>query len=52
MNMSTSHYLVSIIDGILQKTDEPDSWINLIAIDLRKTFDLICHSILVKKNLL
>ena len=51
-NTSTFHYLVSIIDSILQKPDGLDSWIYLIATDLRKAFDLICHNILVKKNFL
>ena len=51
-NTSKAHYLVSIIGSILQKLNEPDSWINLITIDPRKALDLICHNILVKKNVL
>jgi len=48
---STAHYLASMLDTILKQLDEPGRWINLIAIDLKKAFDLICHSALIKKFL-
>ena len=46
---STVHYLVNLIDFILKHLDEPGKWINLIAIDFRKAFDLFDHKILLEK---
>ena len=46
---STSHYLVSLIDHIRIILKKPNSWLNLISIDLQKTFDLVNHNILIEK---
>ena len=48
---SASHYLVSFRDKILKHLDEPEHWVNLIAIDLKKAFDLICHRTVIRKLL-
>ena len=42
---SIAHYLVSMLGTILKDLNEPECWINLIAINL------ICHSALKKKLL-
>ena len=44
---STSHYLVSLIDHIGKILEKPNSWLNLIFIDLQKAFDLVNHNILI-----
>ena len=46
---STSHYLVSLIDHIGKILEKPNSWLNLISIDLQKVFDLVNHNILIEK---
>ncbi|KAK2702887.1 hypothetical protein QYM36_018529 [Artemia franciscana] len=48
---STAHYLASMLDTILKHLDESERWINLVAIDLKKAVDLICHSTLIKNFL-
>ena len=35
---SIAHYLVSLLDKILKVLGEPEHWINLIAIDIKKSF--------------
>ena len=44
---STTYYLVHTI---WNKLEEPNTWLNVIAVDLQKAFDLINHDILVKKT--
>jgi hypothetical protein len=45
---STAHYLVSLLDKILKNLDNSGYWIDFIPIDLKKAFDLINHSKLIK----
>ena len=49
--LSTTHYLVSLIDTVWKLLDEPDIWLSLVLIDLQKAFDLVSHNALVE-NLL
>jgi len=46
--LSTTHYLVSLLDTVYKLLDEPDTWLNLLLIDLQKAFDLVSHSVLVE----
>ncbi|KAK2706459.1 hypothetical protein QYM36_016486 [Artemia franciscana] len=43
--------VLNMLDKALKHLDEPERRINLIAIDLKKAFDLVCHSTLKKKLL-
>ena len=47
--LSITHYHVSLLDTIYKNLKNPDLWLNLLLIDLQKTFDLINHNILVVK---
>ncbi|XP_071956837.1 uncharacterized protein [Antedon mediterranea] len=46
---STSHYLTSMLHYLLQGLDKPGHEATVIAVDFRKAFDLIDHTIAVKK---
>ncbi|XP_071948970.1 uncharacterized protein [Antedon mediterranea] len=46
---STSHYLISLIDSVLKDLECGGTYVNLCAIDFTKAFDLVDHSILIKK---
>ncbi|XP_033122284.1 uncharacterized protein LOC117121253, partial [Anneissia japonica] len=45
----TSHYLISLIDTVLKDLECGGTYIYLCAIDFTKAFDLVDHSILIKK---
>ena len=47
-NHSTQHAIITLIDKITKSVDSGDIVINLF-VDLRKAFDTVSHSILVKK---
>ena len=49
--LSTTHYLVSLLETVYKLLDEPDTWLNLLLIDLQKAFDLVSHNVLVEKLL-
>ena len=46
---STTHYLVHLMDTICKTLEKPNTWLNVIAVDLQKAFDLINHNILLEK---
>ena len=47
-NHSTQHATITLVDKIIKSDDSRDIVINLF-VDLRRTFDSVSHSILVKK---
>ena len=47
-NHSTQHAIITLVDKISKPVDSGDIVINLF-VDLRKAFDTVSHSILVKK---
>ena len=47
-NHSTQHAIITLVDKITKSIDSGDIVINLF-VDLRKAFDTVSHSILVKK---
>ena len=47
-NHSTQHAIITLVDKIKKSVDSGDIVINLF-VDLRKAFDTVSHSILVKK---
>ena len=49
--LSTTHYLVRLLDTIYKNLERHDVWLNLLLIDLKKPFDLIYHNVLVEKLL-
>ena len=46
---STSHYLIHLVDTMGKLLEKPNTWLNLISIDLQKAFDLINHNLLIDK---
>ena len=48
-NHSTQHAIITLVDKITKSVDSGDIVINLF-VDLRKAFDTVSHSILVKKS--
>ena len=46
---STSHYLIHFVDSMGRLLERPNTWLNLIYVDLLKAFDLVNHNILIEK---
>ena len=46
--LSTTQYLVGLLDTVYKLLDEPDTWHNLLLIDFQKALDLVSHNVLVE----
>ena len=48
---STAHYLIDMLNFVLEGLDKPGYYANLCAIDFTKAFDRVSHCIVIKKLL-
>ena len=47
--VSTSHYLVKLMDTLLKNSDKPSHISSVVITDFSKAFDLVDHNLLINK---